>query len=71
MVRKNNITLKLFHTFYDPSCIELAAGEFSELAEIALAKHGKYTEVLIANNEEKNISLEFANYALFLTIQLK
>ncbi len=70
MAKKNNVTLKLSHALYNQNCVEIAVEEFSKMAEIAISKQGKYTEVLIVDDDEKSISLEFANYALFLTIQL-
>ncbi|NTW27389.1 MAG: hypothetical protein HGA36_03625 [Candidatus Moranbacteria bacterium] len=71
MKRKNSITLKLAHELYDPQSIEMAAGAFEELAEIAIVKNKHHTEIEFLSDEGENVLFEFANYALFLTIQSK
>ncbi len=69
MQKRNNTVLTFSHSLYDPQSIEFAAGEFAELAEIALVRRKDHTEVSIVNGEDDTVPSEFANYALYLTIQ--
>ena len=69
MLRKNNMTLKFAKLLYTFDSIEMAADKFSALAEIAIQKNKNYIEVSFANDKDSDIFSEFANYALFLTIQ--
>jgi len=69
MSKENKTSLKFARALYSPESIEIAAREFAESAELAISKNKDYTEVLIAHKGDEDISSEFANYALFLTIQ--
>jgi hypothetical protein len=71
MSPKNNTTLKLANSLYDSKSLARAVEEFSSSVDIALTKKGNYTEVAISNEADVNALFEFANYALFLTIQAR
>lgn len=71
MSKSNTANLRLSNSLYDFESIKLAVEEFSEISEIHFLKNKKYTEVIFADNEDFNLPFEFANYALFLTIQSK
>ncbi len=71
MSKNNTASLRLANSLYGHESIKLAVEEFSEISEIRLLRNKKYTEVIFADNEDLNVLFEFANYALFLTIQSK
>jgi len=69
MPKRSNAILKLSRSLYDPEAVEAAAREFAESAEIAVSKFADRTEVSIIDGGDDVLLSEFANYALFLTIQ--
>jgi|GEM_PF-890442 len=69
MPKRSDTILRLPRALYDPRLVEAAATEFAEVAEIAVVRRGNHTEVAIAGTGDGTVPSEFANYALFLTIQ--
>jgi hypothetical protein len=69
MPKRNNGTLKLSHVLYNPEAVDAAVVEFADSAEIAVSRHADRTDVSFVSGEDKTVLSEFANYALFLTIQ--
>ncbi len=71
MKKEKDIKIRLENSIYNTKCIKQAALDFSSSIDIVIKKNGNYTEVSMIASDEDDVAFEFANYALFLTIQLK
>lgn len=71
MAKVKKTSIKLSHRLYDSQGIKEAGAAFSEVATILVVKGKDYSEVTIENAQDQDMILEFANYALSLTIQAR
>lgn len=69
MEKAKRISLKLTYAFYGRESIKNTILAFSDIVSMDIKKRPGYSEVFFENAESEDMVLEFANYALSLTIQ--